>query len=132
MSLNVIIVDDDSVVLFLHKILIEKSGGFSLTDSFENAQDALSFIRENEPGNPLLVLLDINMPAMDGWQFLDELQELKFRDRILVAMVTSSINKSDHEKAKNYSEVIAFLEKPISKSALEDLHKKVMQVLSSR
>lgn len=130
MDFKVVIVDDDSVVLFLHKVLIDRSNLPSASQSFKNAKEALEYISSNGVHKkPYLVLLDINMPVMDGWEFLEAIQDVDFKDNLYVAMVTSSINTNDIEHAKKYPQVIDYLEKPLRKDACEKLYQKMQEIL---
>ena len=130
MNTDIVIIDDDAVVLFLHKILVEKSQLPSPLYCFDNAAEAFSFICNRKSQDPILVLLDINMPDMNGWDLLDKISKEGYDHNVYVAMVTSSVNNSDRKKAENYSQVIDFLEKPLSKEACENLHKKVQYLLN--
>lgn len=125
MKFTVVLVDDDPVVLFLHEILVKRGNFDELTYSFKDGKKALDFITENREKVPFLVLLDINMPVMNGWEFLDTLREDPIGEQVFVAIVSSSINSYDLEKAGNYVQVVEYLEKPVSKDILIDLHEKV-------
>lgn len=131
MNTDVVIIDDDAVVLFLHKILVEKSPLSSSLFCFDNGSDAYSYLCNRTTKEPLLVLLDINMPGMSGWDLLEKISEEHCDDNVWVVMVTSSINSSDKERAARYSQVIDYLEKPLSKEACETLHSKVQHLLHS-
>lgn len=115
MSLDIIIVDDDAIVLFLHKTLISKTQDDFPVFAFESAEEALFHVINKKEESSFLILLDINMPAMNGWQFLEQLQDIHFSHQVFVAMVTSSINKADKIKAQDYPSIISFLEKPLSR-----------------
>lgn len=123
MDIDVVIIDDDAVVLFLHKILVQKSALSSSPYCFDNGREALSFLCNRSSNSPILVLLDINMPEMSGWEFLDKISST-CDDNIWVVMVTSSINHSDRTKAQKYHRVVDYLEKPLTKKACEGLEKK--------
>lgn len=130
MNIEIIIVDDDAVVLFLHKTLIQKTFHSGRTNDFDNAEKALKFIlQEDAHEKPFLVLLDINMPGMTGWQFLEQLQEKASEENIFVVVVTSSINSSDRERAAQYPLVIDYLEKPLSRQACATLQEKLLALL---
>ncbi|SDK89287.1 Response regulator receiver domain-containing protein [Salinimicrobium catena] len=131
MNTDVVIIDDDAVVLFLHKILVEKSPLSSALFCFDNGNDAYSYLCNRTTNEPLLVLLDINMPGMSGWDLLDKISQEQCDNNVWVVMVTSSINSSDKERAAKYSRVIEYLEKPLSKEACETLHSRVQHLLHS-
>ena len=130
MNTDIVIIDDDAVVLFLHKILVEKSPLPKPLHCFDNGSEAFSYICNRKSQDPILVLLDINMPAMNGWDFLDKISAEGCDNNVYVAMVTSSINSSDRKKAENYPQVIDYLEKPLSRQACEELHNKVQFLLN--
>jgi len=112
--LKVIIVDDDDIMVFLQRKLFQRSNLAKDPISFKAATAAIEFLKNEEINQHFLILLDINMPGMNGWQFLDILKELKISNNVFVIMVTSSIDGYDKEKAGTYSNVIDFMEKPVS------------------
>lgn len=119
--MNVIIIDDDRIILTLHKLLVMKSKLGEDPVCFSNGLDALEYIRNEYKDDPTLVLLDINMPLLNGWEFLDEINgNANYKD-IFVIMVTSSIDNSDKEKSKSYSNIIGFIEKPVNQKTLQDI-----------
>ena len=67
-----------------------------------------------------MILLDLNMPILDGWQFLDEFIHLPLKKEISIFIVTSSIDPSDIEMAKNYKMVKSYIMKPITAQKLEE------------
>lgn len=132
MDFKVVIVDDDSVVLFLHKVLLERSVLPPAEGSFKNGKEALDYIsKDGIRHTPYLVLLDINMPVMNGWDFLEAIQDQEYKDNIFVAMVTSSINTKDREHALKYAQVIDYIEKPLQKDTCMNLYKKMQEKLDS-
>ena len=131
MNTDVVIIDDDAVVLFLHKILVQRSTLSSSLQCFNNGTEAYSYLCNRTSNHPILVLLDINMPFMSGWEFLEKLSQDACDQNVWVAMVTSSINSSDRKKAEKYQKVIDYLEKPLSKEACEILHSKFQRSLKS-
>ncbi|HYC84623.1 MAG TPA: response regulator [Chryseosolibacter sp.] len=122
MSYTVMILDDDPITLFLHKVIIEKSE-FSLTPvAFSNARQTIDYITTHfEPGRAFLIFLDINMPGMNGWEFMEQLSKQRIAARIAVVIVSSSIDLADYAKAKTYREVVAYLEKPITIGMINEL-----------
>lgn len=115
MKLETLIVDDDNMVVFLNKIAVVESGLDPRPVSVFNGQQALDYISQHQTQDiAFLVLLDINMPEMDGWEFLDAIQTVKFIGPVYVVMVTSSVDNRDRKKAKTYPQVIDYKEKPLS------------------
>lgn len=120
MSLPVLIVDDDAGVLFLHELMVRESGFSESISTFNRARKALEFLEKKRVEiEDCLIFLDINMPEMDGWKFLELLDHSNQFDRVYVVMVTSSVNRSDREKAQSFSRVIGYVEKPLDLAACE-------------
>lgn len=116
MKRKVLIIDDDPGVLFLHELMVTESGLDENPLVFCKANDALEYIKfKTCPKQLFLLFLDINMPRMNGWDFLDQLINNPAACRIKVIMVTSSLSFSDRAKAREYTNlIIDFWEKPIS------------------
>lgn len=121
-AFRTLIVDDDSIIIFIQKKLVTRCGFPGAPETYLNGKEALdNLLATADENTDSLVLLDINMPVMSGWEFLDAIQDKPFAKRMRVAMVTSSVDASDKLKAKTYSQVIGFLEKPINVDMLNDL-----------
>jgi two-component system, chemotaxis family, chemotaxis protein CheY len=125
------IVEDDKANNFLCKITLEEVG-ITNTRSFLRAELALNDLKEiAEKGEsfPSLILLDINMPAMDGWGFLNEYRKLsaEIRSNISVLLFSTSDHPRDIEKAKFYPEVLDFLAKPMSEDIANSLKEKYLR-----
>ena len=122
------LVDDDDVFVFLTTRMLEKYKLVDLIKIFENGYDALAFIKENL-GNiealPDIILLDLSMPIMDGWQFLDEFVKinLKIGKKITIYICSSSISPNDIARAKAISAVSDFIIKPMTKEKLIEMIK---------
>ncbi len=117
---DIFLIDDDGLVNFLNQEIIKDSYPDKKVRSFESATEALAVIQEmlntSNSKLPQLILLDINMPVMDGWEFLDifdQLPENKTKD-CKVIMHTSSIDPRDIEKAKTYKAVVDYMTKPLN------------------
>ena len=122
MSLKVLVVDDDEIIVFLHNMIMEDNGMASDSLSFQNGKEAFDYLNsENNLNQTCLVLLDINMPVMNGWQLLDNIQSAPYAKNIHVVMVTSSIDTEDREKASQYPQVIAYFEKPLNNKSLKQI-----------
>ncbi|TVQ71728.1 MAG: response regulator [Balneolaceae bacterium] len=124
MSKELLLVDDDRIFNLLHTRFFEKAGvNPSVLKSFRGGDECIAYLDDHtSPGQTtFLVLLDITMPVMDGWDFLEELQSRSYKDNILVVMVSSSVDGADKEKAKTYSQVLDYVEKPLSPQFIEQL-----------
>lgn len=123
MSLRTLIVDDDSAVRYFHKLIVTQSGLCDEPLSFENGKEVLDYLNLHFKGTDnYLILLDVNMPVMNGWQLLNSIDKQPYADRLFFIIVTSSVDKADREKVKSYNHVIDFAEKPIT----EEVCKKIM------
>jgi CheY-like chemotaxis protein len=115
MNLKILIADDDEVAITIHKTFFRISGLELDPVCFSNGKEVLNYLETNQNyETDYLIFLDINMPVMDAWEFMDEVITHPFADRIYVILVTSSINNSDKEKAMTYKNTIDFIEKPIN------------------
>lgn len=117
------VIDDDNIYQIIVNKIIIKSGMFSEVSSFKNGKDAIDLVTEslhNSALFPDIILLDINMPIMDGWEFMEELQTLKssIKKPITVYIVSSSIAIEDKNKAKTYPDILGYLSKPINMNDL--------------
>lgn len=116
------IIDDDKLSIKLMSMLITKSNFCEEIVSFYNPQLALDELKNNANNLsklPDVILLDLNMPVLDGWQFLDEFSLISFAKEIAVFIVSSSIDPSDLELAKSYPIVKDYIIKPLSSQKLQ-------------
>ena len=128
----VLVVDDDETTLLLNKILIQRSGFSNHTHFSMNGSEALNFIKDHcddiqiQPMCPDLIFLDINMPVMDGFGFLEEFRRTRpeLTDRIQVYMLTSSSNPKDYERAHSLG-ISGYLSKPLTKEVLAEIGSKM-------
>lgn len=115
--LQTLIVDDDPIVTFLQSKIVSKTGLDEDPTVFKEPREALDFLKENLTNDSeihYLIMLDINMPALDGWEFLNHLKEIPNNEQCHVVMVTSSIDRKDKRNAANDPHVVDFIEKPVS------------------
>ncbi|WP_297337677.1 response regulator [Algoriphagus sp.] len=119
---KVLIIDDDPGVLFLHEIMVSEGKLHPEPSMFFDAKNALNYLLSiDDKQNRILIFLDINMPKMNGWEFLDRLMKKIKHSDVKVVMVTSSLNKNEREKAKKYKLVIDFWEKPMDENQVSTL-----------
>jgi len=127
---KVLIIDDDPIHNMVSSKLIEKAKFSNKTDKVLSGKLALEYLERNAAENalPKIIFLDINMPLMNGWEFLSYFSKLmgdKSKD-IPVLMLTSSISPDDIEKSKNHPLVFEFVTKPLSIDKLNDLRKRLI------
>lgn len=119
---RIVLIDDDATTNYLNKMIIERSELVDEVLSFDSAEEALNYFSEgNLTQDESLVLLDINMPIMNGWQFLDHYEAMNFSQSNKIVMLTSSINPADKELADEKYDVVAYKPKPLSVNMLKDL-----------
>lgn len=124
---NVYVIDDDKIFHFIINKLLAKNDINANLSFFHNGLEALHKIKENLVDNsvlPDLILLDINMPILDGWQFLEEYQQIKqhFIKQPEIYLISSSDNVMDTDKAKEFSDVIKnYLLKPVNNQDIESI-----------
>lgn len=129
----VLLVDDDSSCNFLHKRLLKKTNRVEQIEVAKDGLEAINFLKsiqlkqqEQEascPDCPDMIFLDINMPRMNGWQFLDAYKELakQKKKHIVVIMLTSSLNPDDKARADEYDEVAELNYKLLSQNKLNEI-----------
>jgi CheY-like chemotaxis protein len=120
------IIDDDKLSIKLMSMLISKNKFCEEIISFNNSQAALNELTKNcndSASLPDVILLDLNMPLLDGWQFLDEFGQLPIKKEISIFIVTSSIDPSDIDMVKKYAIVKNYIMKPITAQKLKEASK---------
>lgn len=123
---KVAVIDDDQVFQLIIKKQIEMNNFECEILSFFNGQEAFDFFQknvENDEALPELVMLDVNMPVKNGWDFLQDYQTLpsEMRSKIKLYMVTSSVIQSDIDKANDNENIISFVSKPITNEKLTEI-----------
>lgn len=124
---NLIVIDDDKIFLLIHKNLILNSTGREPL-TFNHGKQALQYLDECDiKQKEILLFLDLNMPVMNGWEFLDQLHTRDYAVNIYVVIVTSSLLHEDYEKARAYNRVLDYQTKPF------DVHKfnEVLEIYNS-
>lgn len=126
MEINTLcIIDDDPIFVYGTKVLLNYNRSFcSNIIVYENGKEALDDFKvmlKTKKDLPEVVFLDLNMPVMDGWGFLDELTKLELPKKIAVYVVSSSIDIRDEQKSKEYDMVVDFISKPLTTEKLRQL-----------
>lgn len=117
----ILLIDDHEATNFIHQMIIEKSGCVEKIVSVNSGFRALEYLNNLTNQLPNLIFLDINMPKMNGWQFLEAYKKLDPSRKTNIVMLTASNNPSDLEKAMENPEVLDFKNKPLTTEILEEL-----------
>jgi len=120
------IIDDDQIYQLVMRRTIEQSGAIESILQFYDGEEAINYFKQkynSSEGLPDLILLDINMPFMDGWQFLDEFVKIPFKSdyKKTIFIISSSSTSEDLNKAKKYNVVSGYHVKPITKDKFEEI-----------
>ena len=122
---TILLVDDDEISNYVTESLISEMDVTEEVAIVTDGQQALDFIEthrivtKGEAGH-IMVLLDLNMPVMDGFEFMDEYQQKPWKERVTVIMLTSSSNPKDLNRAKNYN-FAGYLQKPFNQEDISRL-----------
>lgn len=126
---NACIIDDDEIFRFILEKQIKNQNLAENIMCFENGREAIDYIKTNRLENdslPDVIFLDINMPTMDGWDFVTEYNELKkqlIKDAT-VFMISSSVDDRDIRRANDSGIITEYVTKPVDKQQIHDLMKK--------
>ena len=122
MELKVLIVDDNDMIHFLHKEVLEMSDLSQNPLIFSDGKETLDYlIKSQQSEDAFLVLLDLDMPIMNGFVLLEHLSELENSKNIHVVIVSSSVDEKDKKRTFEYVNAIDFIEKPLTISDCERL-----------
>lgn len=124
---SICLIDDDHTTNFVHKTIIEDLEITENIEIFEDGEDAFQFIKSScfIGECPELILLDINMPCANGFDFLEAFNLLEFSDKgnVVIVILSTSALKVDVEKAHTFN-INDYLVKPLTKEVMKDLIKK--------
>lgn len=123
-KINLLVIDDDDINIFIIKKIVEKTGYEAQMVAKTNGKLAIDYIKElidHQQPLPDLILIDINMPVLNGWEFLEAYETLSVQENIDMYMLSSSVYENDIEKAKTYKTVKGFISKPLSIERLIEL-----------
>ena len=117
---TLMLVDDDEIIVYLTKRIIAQTNLVELINVFGNGKDAIDYLKENLNNPdlfPEIIFLDLFMPIMDGWEFLEEYIQIKPKTSspTTIYVITSSVSEEDIIKAKSYSVVTDYIIKPTTK-----------------
>lgn len=128
------VIDDDEPTNFISTMLIKEAGCTHHLEVADSGMKALNYLRKSTEDilsreafiAPDLVFLDINMPRMNGWEFLTEFRKISNQDapKPVIIMLTTSLNPDDKQRAENIPEITDFENKPLTKEMIERIIKK--------
>lgn len=127
----ILLIDDDEPTNFLNKMMVEQAGCARHVQVVQSGKEALQYLTGTGPFDqgdgtllhPDLIFLDINMPAMDGWEFLDKYKLLPAaqKAKIIMIMLTTSLNPDDEARTREIPEIAGFENKPLLLDRLESI-----------
>ncbi|MGB0931619.1 MAG: response regulator [Chitinophagales bacterium] len=121
---SVLLVEDNEITNFYNKHLFTKNGYVTDVQIATNGKKALDYLKGVDINSkPALILLDLNMPVMNGFEFLDEFEKLEeeLREGIIICILTTSLHEEDLEKAKDYAFISQYCKKPLSASQIKNI-----------
>jgi CheY-like chemotaxis protein len=122
----IMLVDDNEHDNFFHEREIKKNNQETIVIVKNTGMEALEYLKSQKTGDetiPDLIFLDINMPGMNGWEFLAEYNKLdkEIQSRVIVVMLTTSDNPDDTLRAKTWSFVSEYITKPLTKEKVKEI-----------
>lgn len=125
---SILLVDDDDITNFLNENLLQEMKVAEHIDIASDGLQALNFIKNHwtsdkdtiQASDDKLILLDINMPVMNGFEFLEQFTKMKQSYQVKIALLTTSVNKRDMERAEEYK-VKDYVEKPLNREKISAL-----------
>jgi len=121
----VLLVDDNEDDNFYHELILRETGAAQQIQIAETGHSALDFLQQTSAA-PELIFLDINMPRMNGWEFLERYKKLKIDQKanVVIIMLTTSLNPEDARRAKTIPEIDDFESKPLTPEMIKKIMKK--------
>lgn len=129
---RLILIDDDEITNFLHKALVDQMAIAKEVVTFNSAKRALAYLLDNRPQTNLhkcpneVILVDINMPEMNGFEFLEELEANQYPRHLKIILASSSQNARDLNQAKKYP-ICEHISKPLTQEKMLAIMDKVRQ-----
>ncbi len=128
---NVLFIDDDKATNFFNKKIARNYGKFSTIVAVQSGSEGLNYIKnclDSKNGKPDLIFLDINMPAMNGWEFLKEFKKLEqnLTQGIEIVILSTSTEPKDINEFKKCKKLLDFINKPIDISILNEVFQKLL------
>jgi CheY-like chemotaxis protein len=122
----VLLIDDDEIINFLNHHVLKNAGIAQSIEIAETVKDALQLLEYNEvEGSPFpeLIFLDLNMPGMSGWDFIEEYKKIKNESGLhsIIIVLTTSVNPDDNMRANKISEIAEFRSKPMTNAMVNEI-----------
>ncbi len=122
----IMLIDDDEPTNYFNEVIIEKSGKFAQIITFQTVEEAFVHLQNADKDRhvlPCIILLDLNMPVLSGWDFLHQYSLLPEDSKAEcgVIILTASVNPEDKKRAASYSDVVAFWSKPLDVETVKNL-----------
>lgn len=132
---KVMLIDDNEVDAFISKRILTSTLFATDIMEFNCAQKALDYLVENESDEnalPQIIFLDVHMPAMNGFDFMEKFEQLHafIRSRCKIVMLSTAIDESDLKKVQSNDLILKILAKPLSKEQLLELHSELNATIS--
>lgn len=122
---QILLIDDNEVDNFIHERAIRKLNCCEAIFSFQLAEDAISFLEDAAEISKQLIFIDINMPKINGWDFLETLTAIFSKDKsdTTIILLSTSLNPDDAIKAQNHPLVSDFKNKPLTPEMMKEILK---------
>ncbi len=119
---RIMLVDDDVNTNIYNEIILNQVEAAEEIVIYQNGKGAIEYLEKGD-NNVDLVFLDINMPIMNGWEFLEKYQKLEEAKKAgsVIVMLTTSMNPDDRQKAREFGLVENFINKPLTPDALQEI-----------
>ena len=126
---NIMLIDDNIHANYFNEIKLQQNDACDKITIFMNGKEALDYLVNNKETDVDLILLDINMPVMNGWQFLSNIERVwrEIEKSIPIFILSSSVNTYDKEKSAEYKSVKGFINKPLNDNDLKEMIDYVLQ-----
>jgi len=123
---QLVFIDDDNPTNVYHKIIVEESNLCDEAIFFESGIKAFEYFKnlteQDEYQLPEMIFLDINMPVMNGWDFIKAFDQLPIKNPLFIVLLTTSLSTLDKEKADKIGKVHKFISKPLQVEMLQELN----------
>jgi CheY-like chemotaxis protein len=125
----IMLIDDNPHDNFFHERTIKQNNINSVVLAKTSGREALEYLKSEKLPQSDLIFLDINMPGMNGWEFLKEYNQLdkELQSHAIIVMLTTSDNPNDMAKAKNWSFVSEYITKPLTEEMMSEISNKYFE-----